>query len=274
MTTVPSTRVRMGEITGDEARALYPSNPVVLLPLGSQEDQGPHAPMGDYLLAERMAELIALRATAEGTRTVVAPVLPFGKGDFFAPMAGGIALSAATFRAVLDEVFHELLRHNLTRLVVLNGHGGNVEVINDATRAVLRERGLVIPTLYLWRIAGAELPKLVGAEKAKASAGHGADPLTSLCLHLFPERVRTDLIRPPRAEGATALGLPARGFGALDFRGAEVTVPQQYDVFCPESVGAADARLCSAATGKLIADRLVEIGSAFCHHFAKAENRV
>ena len=92
MTDVAITKVRMGEITGDEARALYPKNPVILLPMGSHEDQGPHAPMGDYFLAEKMAELIALKATAEGTRTVVAPVLPFGKGDFFGPMIGGIAL--------------------------------------------------------------------------------------------------------------------------------------------------------------------------------------
>ena len=40
-----------------------PMNPIILLPMGSQEDQGPHAPMGDYLLAEKIAELAALRAT-------------------------------------------------------------------------------------------------------------------------------------------------------------------------------------------------------------------
>ncbi|QYU68126.1 creatininase family protein [Leptolyngbya sp. 15MV] len=168
MVEVAVSKVRMADITGDEARALYPTNPVILLPMGSHEDQGPHAPMGDYSLAEKMAELIALRATAEGTRTVVAPVLPFGKGDFFGPMIGGIALSAATFRALLDELFRELLRHKLTKLVVINGHGGNVNVINEATRAVMHAGGPVIPALYLWRIAYAEMPKLLGAEKAKA----------------------------------------------------------------------------------------------------------
>ena len=41
-------------------------NPVILLPMGSHEDQGPHAPMGDYLLAEKIAELAAVRATERG----------------------------------------------------------------------------------------------------------------------------------------------------------------------------------------------------------------
>ena len=50
-------KYRMGEITALEMREILPARPVVLLPLGSFEDQGPHAPMGDYLSAERMAEL-------------------------------------------------------------------------------------------------------------------------------------------------------------------------------------------------------------------------
>ena len=269
MTEVPITKVRMGEITGDEARALYPKNPVILLPMGSHEDQGPHAPMGDYFLAEKMAEQIALKATAEGTRTVVAPVLPFGKGDFFGPMIGGIALSAATFRAVLDELFGELLRHKLTKLVIINGHGGNVNAINEATRAVMHKTGVIIPSMYLWRIAYAEMPKLLGAEKAKAVSSHGADPLTSLCMHLFPERIRKDLVPPPRKAGATALGLPFQGWGSLSFNGAEVTVPHEYDLVSPNGLGTGDPSLCSAESGKLIADRLTEIGAGFCHHFAK-----
>lgn len=270
MVEIPATKVRMADITGDEARALYPANPVVLLPMGSHEDQGPHAPMGDYVLAERMAELIATRATAEGTRTVVAPVLPFGKGDFFGPMPGGIALSAATFRAVLDELFAELLRHRLTKLVVINGHGGNVTAINEATRAVMHRTGVIIPALYLWRIAYAEMPKLLGAEKAKAVSSHGADPLTSLCMHLFPGRVRPELIPAP-ATGwkPSALGLPFQGWGSLNFEGAEVTVPLEYDAVSPNAVGSGDPRLCSAESGRLIAERLTEIGARFCAHFAK-----
>lgn len=270
MVEVPANKVRMGELTGAEARALYAHNPVILLPLGSHEDQGPHAPMGDYLLAERMAELIALRATAEGTRSVVAPALPFGKADFFGPMVGGIALSAATFRAVLDELFGALLRHNLTKLVVINGHGGNVTAVHEATQAVMHRTGVVIPSLYLWRIAGAELPKLLGPEKAKAVAGHGADPLTSLCMHLFPERIRAELIPAPRSgPKPMALGLPFAGWGALDFNGAEVAVPHEYDLVSPNGVSAGDPRLCSAETGRLIAERLTEIGTGFVHHFAK-----
>src|SRR5262249_62095655 len=94
----------MGTITGGEGRELYANNPIILRPMGSHEDQGPHAPMGDYLLAEKIAELAALRATARGVRTVVAPVVPFGGDDYFGAMPGGIALTQSTLTTVIREM--------------------------------------------------------------------------------------------------------------------------------------------------------------------------
>ena len=51
-----------------------------------------------------------------------------------------------------------------------------------------------MPSLYLWRIAYGLMPGLIGADLAAKVAGHGADPLTSLGLHLFPKILRPDLI--------------------------------------------------------------------------------
>ena len=104
MVIITNPKVHMGTFAGGEARELYAANPVILLPMGSHEDQGPHAPMGDYLLAEKISELAALRATAQGTRAVVAPVLPFGGADFFGPMPGGIAIGQATLEGVIGDM--------------------------------------------------------------------------------------------------------------------------------------------------------------------------
>ncbi len=266
---MPGAKLRMAEITGGEARALYARNPVVLLPMGSHEDQGPHAPMGDYLLAERMAELIAERAVAAGTPCVVAPVLPFGKADFFAPMPGAIALSAATLRAVLDDMLAALLRHGLTRLIVLNGHGGNAEVVRDATQAIRHAGGPLIPSFYLWRIASGLLPEILGPERARAASGHGADPLTSLGMHLFPERMRPDLIpQRPADPPPPVLGLPVTGWGTLGFEGAEIAVPLDYDAASPDGIGPGDPRLSSADTGRALAERLADLGARFVAHIA------
>ena len=264
------TKVRMSELTGGEARALYARNPVILLPLGSQEDQGPHAPMGDYLCADRMAELIARRASERGTETVAAPVLPFGGADYFGAMPGGIALGQATLRAVLADMFGCLLRHGLTRIVVINGHGGNVQAVHDTAQAVLAAHGTLIPSLYLWRIAYGLLPPILGPDAAKRASGHGADPLTSIAMHLFPQLMRPDLVPEPVALGQVQ-GIRMRTFGIGEFEGAEVGVPVEYDAVTANGV-VADARLCSAETGAALVEKLTELGARFVAHYASSQD--
>jgi len=266
---VTQPKVHMGMITGGEARELYRANPVILLPMGSHEDQGPHAPMGDYLLAEKIAELSAVQATASGTRTVVAPVLPFGGADFFGPMIGGIAITPQTLTSVITDMVASLHRTGLTRLIVINGHGGNVGPIAEVARALYRDRKIVMPSLYLWRIAYGLMPGLIGADLAAKIAGHGADPLTSLGLHLLPKILRPDLIpdaTPLKRD--PELGLAFTGLGTASFEGAEVGMPHEYDDVYTAGVAKGDPRLSSAETGRVLAEKLVDITARFIAHFA------
>jgi creatinine amidohydrolase len=264
-----SPKVHMGTITGGEARDLYPTNPVILLPMGSHEDQGPHAPMGDYLLAEKIAELAALRATELGTRTLVAPVLPFGGADHFGSMIGGIALSEATLTTVIADMVASLHRHKLTRIIIINGHGGNVGPIATVSREVHRRTGMLIPNLYLWRIGYGLLPGIVGAEKAKLVSGHGADPLTSLSMKLFPELLRPDLIPAPQPlKRSKTLDLPYTALGTASFEGAEIGLPIEYDEVYSLGVGKGDPNLSSSETGEALVEQLTGLVARFAQHFA------
>jgi len=262
-------KVHMGTITGGEARDILARNPVILLPMGSHEDQGPHAPMGDYLLAEKIAELAAIRASERGVRTLVAPVLPYGGVDWFGPMIGGIALSQATLTSVITDMVSSLHKTGLTRLVVINGHGGNVGPIAEVARALYRDRKIVMPSLYLWRIAYGLMPGLIGADLAAKVAGHGADPLTSLGLHLLPKILRPDLIpdaTPLKRD--PELGLAFTGLGTASFEGAEVGMPHEYDDVYTAGVAKGDPGLSSAETGRVLAEKLVDITARFVAHFA------
>lgn len=257
---MPLTKRRLAELTGGEMREIAPRKPVILLPLGSHEDQGPHAPMGDFLSADGVAVRIAARAAEAGTETYVAPVLPFGGADFFASMPGGISLSQTTLRAVLDEMLACLLRHGLTRIIVINGHAGNVQPIHDATQKIWLERQVMIPSLYLWRVGYGLLPAILGADAARRASGHGADPLTSVAMHLFPDLIRHDLIPPAEAPPAFR-GMPISGFGTVDFDGAEIAVPLEVEQIAPNGVFKGDPRLCSPETGAALVERLADIGA-------------
>jgi creatinine amidohydrolase len=272
MTGKVSRKVRLSELTAVEAREILAENPVILLPLGSHEDQGPHAPMGDYLLAEHMANQIAERASGLGAETLVAPVIPFGGSNYFGSTPGGIALSQTTLRALLIDVLGCLLRHNLSHLIILNGHDGNVQCIQEVTSEIYRSSGCLIPNIYLWRVAQSLLAEVVGEEKAKQTSGHGADVLTSLAMHFFPERVRWDLIPAP-GDPLEVMGLPVTGLATVGFGGVNISVPLEVADLAPNGVAAGDPRLCSPETGAALAEKLVELGARFVRHYADQSTR-
>ncbi|MFT9215921.1 MAG: creatininase family protein [Acetobacter malorum] len=266
------TKFQMAHLTASEMREAVARSPVILLPLGSFEDQGPHMPMGDYLLADAMAEKIARKVSAAGHEVYVAPVLPFGGADFFGYMPGGIALSQSTLQAVLRDMLDSLLRHGLTRLIILNGHGGNCTMIHDVTRSIWLRDNVVVPSFYLWRVAASFLPQLVGAEQAAQSSGHGANPLTSIGMHVLPDLVREDRIPQTHADKA-AWGLSVSDFGTLDLDGALISVPLEGDCTASNGVGRGDPRLCSAETGARLTEKLVETGVKLVEHVLKQDGQ-
>ncbi|WP_255029899.1 creatininase family protein [Acetobacter persici] len=262
------TKFHMAHLTASEMREAVARTPIILLPLGSFEDQGPHMPMGDYLLADAMAEKIARKSVQAGHEVYIAPVLPFGGADYFGYMQGGIALSQTTLQAVLRDMLESLLRHGLTRLIILNGHGGNCTMIHDVTRSLWLRDQVIIPSFYLWRVAAGFLPQIVGAERAAQSGGHGANPLTSIGMHLLPDLVREDRI-PEHKTDKTAWGLKVSDFGTLDLDGALISVPLEGDCTASEGVGRGNPQLCSAETGARLTEKLVETGVRLVEHVVR-----
>jgi creatinine amidohydrolase len=250
-------------MTAPAVRAALAGNPVILLPMGSFEDQGPHAPMGDYLSADAIALRIAGRATGQGVPCFVAPVLPFGGADWFGSVPGAIALGPGTIRAVVADMLGAFLRHGLTRLLVLNGHGGNEAPIREATLQISRERRVVVPSFYLWKVAATLLDP-----DSRKTAGHGADPLASVAWHLFPELCDPARAGAPGPPG-TVLGLPVSGFGTVRFDGVDIDVPMEFDAVGPTG----DARGASAERGAALVERLVEIGAALARHLQEVQGQ-
>ncbi len=255
---------RLAEMTSTAFAQAAVSNPVILLPLGSHESHGSHLPMGDYLLADVLAGRIAAAASAAGVPSFVAPCLPFGVADYFGSVPGGLAISAASFRQILDELLAGLLRHGLTKIIILNGHGGNVPVIHEVTLAVRNQHGVVVPSFYLWKIARDLMQQRLGPASAERF-GHGAEPLLSLTMAL-----RGDFVRPAEVstgQAGTLLGLPVSGFGTLAFAGVGIDAPVEFDLM-PQDATATAWPLGSVELGAEVADALVDLGARFVAHVA------
>lgn len=253
-------KIRIAELTSEESRTYLNDEAVVLMPMGSLEDQGTHAPMGDYLAAECVTMDIARAAREMGVPTFVAPVVPFGGADFFGSSHGGIAVSNSTLVALLDDMFACLTRHGLTKIMIVNGHGGNVPAITEVTHRWRRKAGLFVPALYLWQVAYELLKDILGPEGAARSSGHGGDPLTSVALHYYPELLRLDLRQPP-STGGTIRGAEIGGFNAIRYLGARIQAPVEAIEAAPHGIWGGDPAFSSAETGKALSARLVEIGA-------------
>jgi creatinine amidohydrolase len=222
--------------------------------------------MGDYALAEAFALKIAGLCRARNIPIFVAPTLPFGVADHFGSSPGGMAISAASFRSVLNDLLAALLRHKLTRIIILNGHGGNVPVIHEGTLAIKLSGGPVIPSLYLWKICRALMERHVGAAQQKRF-GHGGEPLLSLTMALRPEYVVLD--DTGMSSAGSILGLGVTDFGTIMFEDMPVDIPAEFSEV--PHLAVQNAKLsASEELGQIVAEEMICKAANFVEYFVTA----
>ena len=254
------------DMTFAEFRERLSGKPVILLPFGSQEEQGPHAPMGDFMLTEAIALKVA-----EISGAIAAPTVPFGYADFFKTIAGGIQLRPSTFSAVVEDTVTAFLDHGIEHVLILNGHTTNAPLIDHAVRRIRSERGVSVVSINLWQSIPDALWQELHGPAFAAARGHGGDPLTSVYLHLFPDLMRMDLSRP---SGRTkAFGLPTGGVNNVQFEGMPVHVPLNCHEVNADGMLGGDASLASAEKGQRIFEHIVGFCSRFVEHMRDLDMR-
>lgn len=161
---------RLADLTWPE----LPPSATVVVPVGSLEQHGPHLPLETDAL---VAEAVAVRAvTALGRDDVLlAPVVAFGASGEHQHFAGTVSIGTDALRVVLVELVRSL-RTWAARVVLVNGHGGNLEAVRGAVAQLEAE--------------GHDVAWVPCA--ARGSDLHAGRTETSLLLHLRPDLVRLD----------------------------------------------------------------------------------
>ncbi|MFG3334913.1 creatininase family protein [Streptomyces tendae] len=192
---------RLTELTWREVRRAGEQG-IAVLPIGSQEQHAGHLPMGtDTLLVEEVLDraLAVLGQEPSAPEVVRLPALPFGHSPHHL-FAAAVSLSAATLGAVLDDVLDSLVTSGYRRVMVVNGHGGNDEIMRLAVkRFALRARVTVAACSY-WTVTAGEGEDEAG--RPDVTPGHAGWFETSLMLAARPELVRTPVpartpVEPP-----------------------------------------------------------------------------
>ena len=178
--------VALGRLTSGEVAA----QPILLVPLGSTEQHGPHLPLDtDTRIAAAVAHAVAADPAPPLVRgqVLVAPALPFGSSGEHGGFAGTLSIGAETTEAMLVELVRSATEPDggpFVAVLILNGHGGNAAAVVAAVSRLVAEG----------RRVAAWAPSLPRAD------AHAGFTETSLALHLFG-----DLVRAERMEaGATS----------------------------------------------------------------------
>ncbi len=177
---------------------------LAVLPVGSTEQHGPHAPLGtDCLTAEAIAKKGASQADPE---VVVAPTIPVGIAEEHRQFTGTLWVQPDTFRSYVRETVASLAHHGWDRVVIVNGHGGNVDALREVGARLTRdEMAYTVPFTWFDSVDMDEIREEV-SDADNLSMGHGGPVETSLVQYLQPELVQTERLSEADAGAADGWG--------------------------------------------------------------------
>ncbi|MDT8435260.1 MAG: creatininase family protein, partial [Gemmatimonadota bacterium] len=129
---------RLGEFTWPVAERRFGETDVALLPVGAIEQHGPHLPLDtDAWDAEHLCAVVAERCAAP--RPLVLPLVPYGVSYHHQEFPGTIAVGPDTLARFVYDIGMSVARHGITKLLIVNGHGGNMPALQYAAQMINRD---------------------------------------------------------------------------------------------------------------------------------------
>lgn len=182
------TEVEWARLKAHELRAMAERKPVVILPVASIEQHGPHLPvMTDTRIGHEVAVRAARKAYAKRP-TLVTPVVWHGLSEHHMPFGGTLTLSHETFRLVLRDLVISLSRHGFRDILISNSHGGNIMAMQQFCDEYAPQLDVtLVATTYAYEAAEAIAELL----EDQPNLQHACEGETSAMMALEPDLVDT-----------------------------------------------------------------------------------
>jgi creatinine amidohydrolase len=156
--------------------------------VGALEQHGPHLPVGtDYLTIEALTRTAAKKAN-DTIPVVVAPTLPFGSSQHHVPFGGTMSIGTETYYRLVSDLAESLIRGGYRRMFIVNGHGGNHELLQLVARDLALKHPVSIAAASYWTVAWDALVAL-DAHKPGRLPGHAGVFETSMMLSLHGDLI-------------------------------------------------------------------------------------
>ena len=233
---------RLTELTRDEVRRRAPEA-IAVIPVGACEQHGPHLPLGtDLLVVDHIAGEVSV-ALCDELDVILAPSVAVGYSPHHVPIGPTLTAGEDTLLAQLREMCDGLVRSGFRRIFLLNGHGGNAELVVVVARSVGQKHRVRAGAGSYWVMAWDRLMES-GAQERGRMPGHAGSFETSLMLALRPDLV----VDPPRRSFEYTPSPPGY-FG--HYHVEDVKIWERSDGFSDDPSGA------DAASGRRFLDCIV-----------------
>src|ERR1700756_2088449 len=195
---------RFEDTVGFEVADLMSRSRLAILPLGSLEFHGPHNPLGsDSIIISGIAERVAAR-----TSGLLFPTITFTQCPAYtAQFRGTLSLRTEIMTVYFADVMRNIARLGFRKILILNGHDGNVGPGRGAIAQVADEnKDAALLFASWWEFLPSEMMKTLGMfHQANGGHGHGGPLETSAVAAFRPELVHLDQARdlpePPDLSG-------------------------------------------------------------------------
>ncbi|HPV87592.1 MAG TPA: creatininase family protein [Bacteroidales bacterium] len=218
---------------------------IAVLPWGATEAHNYHLPYGtDTILAAEVAGRSTAIAWEQGVRVLVLPEIAYGVNSGQMDIPFCMHMNPSTQQRILEDIVVVLLRHNVKKLVILNGHGGNT--FQNAIRELeLRFPDMLICMVNWWRVRPV-------TEYFDNPGDHADEMETSAMMAIRPE-----LVLPLKYAGSgTEHRLKIKGF-----REKWAWIPRRW-IYTTGDTGVGDPSLSTPEKGKrFLEDCIAQIGA-------------
>lgn len=197
---------RWDELTASEwPKALQKSNQTCILPIGILEKHGPHVPIGSDLIQVREW---AARATKK-EYAVVFPDYFYGQINEARHQYGTFALPERVVWDLLEATCDEIGRNGFNKIVIINGHGGNPELIRYFMQTRLEKKRNYAVYFFEPPADSTYRNKMAGLHKSDPSGDqHAGERETSSLLYLRPDLVKMDSAGNESGANQNRLNIP------------------------------------------------------------------
>ena len=201
-----SIEVEWARMTAPELRAIAArEGALAILPAGSLEQHGPHLPVITDTASASAASVAAARLVAAEVPVAVLPGLWLGLSEHHLPFGGTISVDYAAYRAILESIVRSLRALGFARLLIVNGHGGNIDPLAVASRELAVKYDMPIVATTPWFL---KPEKIAAIFESDTQPRHACEGETSVMMAVAGDIVKADKLDEAMQQAPAPVKVP------------------------------------------------------------------